>query len=143
MLLARVMNAGWAPCWEQRQQPRRRAAREETQNNHQGNPTQNKKLASTNERSLLESRCLRAGVGQGGEKRVSKGDSVPLWFQRILSCKQNSAGEQCGYFQCFQGIKLICFFFLIESKLEWLLQTIGTGYRRKCDLLQRLKNNPK
>lgn len=84
-VLGWVTSAGWSPRREWRQRPRRRAAREETQNNRQGNQTQNNKLASTKERSLLESHHLRTGGWWW--KRVSEGDSMPLRFQRIPLCK--------------------------------------------------------
>lgn len=76
-VLGWVTRAGWSPRWEQRQRPCRRAAREETQNNRQGNPTQNNKLASTKERSLLESHYLRAGGLKKSEQRRLNASVVP------------------------------------------------------------------
>lgn len=95
------------------------AAREETQNNRQGNPTQNNELASTKRKVTAWKPLFESGGG--GEKRVSEGNSMPLRFQRIPFGKENNAGEQCKYLQCFWGSRLIFYFlFLLASKLELL-----------------------
>lgn len=102
---------------EWRQRLRRGATREETQNNRQGNPTQNNKLAFTKRKG----HCLKATIWELGGVKMEWVEATQCLFgsKEFLFCKENNAGEQCGYLQSFRGSRVF-FFFVIESKLELL-----------------------
>lgn len=107
--------------WEQerRQQLRRRAAREETQNNRQGNPTQNNELAFTKRKG----HCLKATIWElgGVKKEWLEATQCLCGSKEFLFYKENNAGEQCGYLRRFRGSRFLFFLFsLIENKLELL-----------------------